>query len=75
VSVQTVAAAGTALLVAGMMLVIGGVLTTGLFLPGVFVIGLGLLVFAAAGVLGIVRPGNGVLSGGAATGRKGGRAA
>jgi hypothetical protein len=39
------------LTVLGMMLVIGGVLMTGLFLPGVVLIGIGLLAFAAAAVL------------------------
>lgn len=37
--------------VAGMMLVIGGVLTRGLFLPGVVLLVLGLVGWAAAGVL------------------------
>jgi hypothetical protein len=43
--------AAIVLMVTGMMLVIGGVLVTGLFLPGVVVIGLGLLAGAAAAVL------------------------
>lgn len=36
--------------VLGMMLVIAGVLTSGLFLPGVVLIGVGILKFAAAAV-------------------------
>lgn len=43
--------AALVLTVIGMMLVIGGVLMTGLFLPGVVLIGIGLVAFAAAGVL------------------------
>jgi hypothetical protein len=36
--------------VLGMMLIIAGVLTSGLFLPGVVLIGVGILKFAAAAV-------------------------
>jgi hypothetical protein len=50
------AIAATALCVVGMMLVIGGVLVTGLFLPGVGLIGLGGVAFAVAAVLATVRP-------------------
>lgn len=46
----------TTLLIAGMMLVIAGVLTTGLFLPGVVLIGLGLLGCAAAAMLTVLPP-------------------
>lgn len=46
--------AGLAATVAGMMLVVAGVIATGLFLPGVVLIGLGMLGFAAAAVLGAV---------------------
>lgn len=37
--------------VIGMMLVIGGVVTSGLFLPGVVLIGLGLIGFVVAAAL------------------------
>lgn len=40
--------------VLGMMLVIAGVLTSGLFLPGVVLIGVGILKFAAAAVFAAV---------------------
>jgi hypothetical protein len=40
----------------GMMLVVAGVVTTGLFLPGVLLIGFGLLVFAVAAVLSALAP-------------------
>jgi hypothetical protein len=40
----------------GMMLVVAGVITTGLFLPGVLLIGIGLLVFAVAAVLSALAP-------------------
>jgi hypothetical protein len=43
--------AALALSVAGMMLVIGGVLTSGLFLPGVVLIALGLIGFVVVAVL------------------------
>jgi hypothetical protein len=43
--------AAVALSVIGMMLVIGGVLMAGLFLPGVVVIAISLVGYAAAGVL------------------------
>jgi hypothetical protein len=43
--------AAVVLSVVGMMLVVGGVLVTGLFLPGVVLIGMGLLVFVLAAVL------------------------
>jgi hypothetical protein len=43
--------AATAASVVGMMLVIGGVLAAGLFLPGVALIGASLVGFAAAAVL------------------------
>ena len=43
--------AALALSVLGMMLVIGGVLTAGLFLPGVVLIGLSLVGYVAAAVL------------------------
>ena len=46
-----VAAGAVALSVLGMMLVIGGVLTAGLFLPGVVLIGLSLVGYGAAAVL------------------------
>jgi len=46
-----VAAGAVALSVLGMMLVIGGVLTAGLFLPGVVLIGLSLVGYWAAAVL------------------------
>jgi hypothetical protein len=49
--------AGIGLTGFGMMLVIGGVLATGLMLPGVVLIGIGMLAFAAAAVLhGLRRP-------------------
>jgi hypothetical protein len=35
----------------GMMLVVGGVIAAGLFLPGVVLIGIGMVAFAAAAVL------------------------
>jgi hypothetical protein len=41
----------------GMMLVIAGTLVTGLFLPGIVVLGVGMLAFAAAGVLPLIRRG------------------
>ena len=37
--------------VVGMMLVIGGVLVSGLFLPGVVLIGIGMIAYIAAAVL------------------------
>lgn len=40
--------------VLGMMLVVAGVIATGLFLPGVVLIALGLAGFAAAGVLEVL---------------------
>jgi hypothetical protein len=43
--------AAIAVTVIGMMLVIGGVLVTGLFLPGAVLIGVGLVGFAAAAIL------------------------
>jgi hypothetical protein len=45
------ATAALALSVVGMMLVIGGVLVSGLFLPGVILIGIGMIAFIAAAVL------------------------
>jgi hypothetical protein len=42
---------GVALTVLGMMLVIAGTLAAGLFLPGVVVVGAGMIAFAAAGLL------------------------
>jgi hypothetical protein len=54
------------LTVLGMMLVIGGVLMTGLFLPGVVLIGIGLLAFAVAAVL--EAPGRGRLTAAGGTG-------
>jgi hypothetical protein len=46
--------AAMTLAVAGMMLVIAGVLVRGAFLPGVALIGAGLLGFAAAAITGMV---------------------
>jgi hypothetical protein len=43
--------AGIALTVFGMMLVIAGTLATGLFLPGIVLLGAGMVAFAVAGVL------------------------
>lgn len=43
--------AAVALTVIGMMLVVGGVLVTGLFLPGAILIGISMIAYAAAGVL------------------------
>lgn len=43
--------AALTLSVLGMMLVIGGVITSGLFLPGVVLLGSSLLGYAVAGVL------------------------
>lgn len=43
--------AALVLSVIGMMLVIGGVLIAGLFMPGVVLIGIGIAAFAVAGVL------------------------
>ena len=48
---QTVVTAAVALSVIGMMLVVGGVLTAGLFIPGVVLIVISLLGYAVAGVL------------------------
>ncbi|CAN5719253.1 hypothetical protein BH23GEM10_BH23GEM10_18040 [soil metagenome] len=50
---ELVATSAVAACVVGMMLVIGGVIASGLFLPGVVVIGLGLVVFGAAAVLDV----------------------
>lgn len=49
-----VVAAAVTLTVIGMMLVIGGVLATGLFMPGAVLIAIGMVGFAAAGVLQVV---------------------
>lgn len=43
--------AGVALTVFGMMLVIGGTLAAGLFLPGIVLLAAGMIAFAAAGLL------------------------
>jgi hypothetical protein len=48
---RLIAYGGVALCIIGMMLVIAGVIATGLFLPGVFVLVVGMLAFAAAGLL------------------------
>ncbi|HSJ25578.1 MAG TPA: hypothetical protein VK929_12965 [Longimicrobiales bacterium] len=40
----------------GMMLVVAGVVATGFFLPGVILIGVGVLGFAAGAILHAVRP-------------------
>jgi hypothetical protein len=48
---RVVLLAALAMTTIGMMLVIGGILATGLFLPGVVLIGLGIATFAAAAVL------------------------
>jgi hypothetical protein len=48
---RTVLLAAIALTTVGMLLVIGGILITGLFLPGAVLIGLGMAAFAAAAVL------------------------
>lgn len=45
------ATAAIALTVIGMMLVVGGVLVTGLFLPGAILIAISMIGYAAAGVL------------------------
>ncbi|HSJ08264.1 MAG TPA: hypothetical protein VK928_00080 [Longimicrobiales bacterium] len=46
-----VTTAAVALTVVGMMLVVGGVVTAGLFFPGVILILVGMVTFAVAGVL------------------------
>jgi hypothetical protein len=51
---RMVVPAAMAFAVAGMMLVIAGVLVRGAFLPGVALIGVGLLGFAAAAIIGMV---------------------
>lgn len=53
---ELAAFAGIALSVIGMMLVVAGVVTSGLFLPGVVLIGLSALAFAAAGLLHALEP-------------------
>ncbi len=40
----------------GMVLVTGGVRVAALFLPGVFFVGAGLLLFAAAGTVAVAQP-------------------
>jgi hypothetical protein len=42
--------------VIGMMLVVAGVVATGFFLPGVILIGIGMLTFGAGAVLYALRP-------------------
>jgi hypothetical protein len=42
---------GVTLTVSGMMLVIGGTLAAGLFLPGVVLLAAGMIAFAVAGLL------------------------
>jgi hypothetical protein len=49
--------AGVAGIGIGMALVIAGMVMPPLFRPGTFIIGLGMLVSAAAGVLAVARPG------------------
>lgn len=56
ITAPVVLLAAMTLAVAGMMLVIGGVLSAGLFLPGVVLIVLSLVAFATAGVLAMLRP-------------------
>lgn len=48
---QVLAYAGVALSIVGMMLVIAGVIAAGLFLPGVVILAVGMLAFAAAGLV------------------------
>jgi hypothetical protein len=43
--------AGVVLTVGGMMLVVGGTLAAGLFLPGIVVVATGMIAFAVAGLL------------------------
>lgn len=52
-------AGGLAALVAGQAAVAAAFPVPGLFMPGVWLIGLGLLVCAAAGVLGMAAPADG----------------
>ena len=49
--VQVAVLAAVSLTVLGMMLVVGGVLVTGLFMPGAVLITIGMVAFAVAGVL------------------------
>jgi hypothetical protein len=56
IQVRLVVLAAITLSVLGMLLVIGGVLAAGLFLPGVVLTGLSLLGYAAAAVLAALRP-------------------
>lgn len=48
--------AGVLLGIIGMMLIIAGVLASGLFLPGVIVLVVAMVVFAAAALLQLFRP-------------------
>lgn len=52
---ELIATSAVAACVVGMMLVIGGVIASGLFLPGVIVIVLGLIAFGAAAVFDVLR--------------------
>jgi hypothetical protein len=53
---DVIAAGALVVTIIGMMLVVAGVVATGFFLPGVVVVGLGMLGFAAAALAAAVSP-------------------